>query len=663
MKKKLRILAAVALVLLVAIAGYYLYDSFRTRTQAEKMAQIIHLEDKRLLSNQLKKHLSDDNPDIRARAALAAGRIGGTGSGKLLLAMLSDSAIDVAAMSAFALGLTGEKQYAVPLLDVALDLPSAVGAEAVEAAGRLADSNMVEVADQLVRYLSHPSPDAREAACLALYRAGAKSKGADLVSFIKDEPDELVRKACLYALARLGVSEAAQVFIEFLADSDPFARSLAVRGLGGVPSVEAEHYLSIALNDADPGVVAQAIDELGKKNSKEAHTQLVRKLEKEKDEKLVIELLNALRRQKNDKGVNIALSLLAAEPPSNIVAAAVRYIAFIQKDRAVNLIDSLVAEGDPYVKAACAEAFGLVGGINVVPRLAVLFNDEDPMVRTQAFENLVKVDLDNVDFYVKKALTDPDYVVVVHALKQVKERQLVQYLPVMNTMMSRGTELDVDVRRSLIDAVQAFLAENEKNATALEILYSGLLDPEYVVRREAATLFHDLLGEDKLATLPPPGTRISERKIAKAIGKFRTNPSATIITSKGEIEIELYFDTAPLTVMNFIELAKDSFYDGLTFHRVVPNFVVQGGDPRGDGWGGLSYYIRCEYSDEPYKHGTVGMATSGKDTGGSQFFITLSPHPQLEGRYTIFGQVLVGMEVVDQIVVGDLIETILIHEG
>jgi len=662
MKRKLKIYAALALILLAAVAIFYLYDALKPPTQTEMMAEIIHLEDQRLLSDQLKRYLHDNDMDIRARAALAVGRIEGEGSGKLLFAMLSDSAIDVAVMSAFALGLTGEKEFSARLLDVAFDLPSAVGAEAVEAAGRLADSSMIGVADALVKYFSHPSPDVREAACMALYRAGTKSKGGDIVTFIENEPDELVRKAALYALARLGVNEAAQVFVKFLADSDPFVRSLAVRGLGSVQSDEAVHLLAISLNDADKGVVAEAIAGLAKKKGEEAHTQFARKLEKEKDEKLVVALLNALRRQKNDRGVEAALSILQTEPPSNIVAAGVKYIASIRKGRAVNLIDSLVAKGDPYVMAACAKAFGLVGGKNVVPRLAVLFNDEDPMVRHHAFEALMKVDSGNADFYLRKALADPDYVLVAAALEQIGKRKLKQYLPVMNTMMTRGAEVDVQVRRTLLDGVQPFLAEDQHDTTALDIMYAGLLDPEYVVRRQAATLFRDLLGEDKFAALQPPDTRISKRRIAKAIDRFQTNPQATIVTSKGEIEIALYFDAAPLTVLNFIELARDGFYNGLTFHRVVPNFVVQGGDPRGDGWGGPPYYLRCEYSDEPFRRGTVGMATSGKDTGGSQFFITLSPQPHLEGRYTVFGQVQFGMEVVDQIIVGDLIETILIHE-
>jgi len=141
------------------------------------------------------------------------------------------------------------------------------------------------------------------------------------------------------------------------------------------------------------------------------------------------------------------------------------------------------------------------------------------------------------------------------------------------------------------------------------------------------------------------------------------NPVAVIVTSRGEVEMELLFDIAPLTVLNFIDLAEQGFYDGLIFHRVVPNFVVQGGCPRGDGWGGPADFIRCEYSDRPYERGTVGVATSGRDTGGSQFFFCLSLQPHLEARYTIFGQVLYGMDIVNQMVVGDLIEGITIQEG
>ena len=137
--------------------------------------------------------------------------------------------------------------------------------------------------------------------------------------------------------------------------------------------------------------------------------------------------------------------------------------------------------------------------------------------------------------------------------------------------------------------------------------------------------------------------------------KNSTHPQVEIQTSRGNIQIELYPDKAPVTVANFLSLVQKNFYDNIYFHRVVPAFVIQVGDPRGDGWGGPGYSIPCEYNDIFYERGIVGMAHAGKDTGGSQFFITHLPQPHLNGRYTAFGRVTKGMEVVDDIMMFDKI--------
>ena len=141
------------------------------------------------------------------------------------------------------------------------------------------------------------------------------------------------------------------------------------------------------------------------------------------------------------------------------------------------------------------------------------------------------------------------------------------------------------------------------------------------------------------------------------------SPHAFIETDKGSIEIELAIADAPVTVNNFMTLARKGFFDGTGIHRVVPDFVVQDGDPRGDGEGGPGYSIRDEINQRPYLRGTVGMALDWEDTGGSQFFITHSPAPHLDARYTAFGHVVKGMEVVDQIQQGDLIERIRVWDG
>lgn len=134
---------------------------------------------------------------------------------------------------------------------------------------------------------------------------------------------------------------------------------------------------------------------------------------------------------------------------------------------------------------------------------------------------------------------------------------------------------------------------------------------------------------------------------------------AELITSRGLILVELYLQEAPGTVANFIQLVGDQFYSGKSFHRVVPNFVIQGGCPRGDGYGSLDYTIRSECSPLYYEEeGLLGMASAGKDTEGTQFFITHSPTPHLNGRYTIFGKVKKGMDVVNRVQAGDLIKEV-----
>ena len=135
--------------------------------------------------------------------------------------------------------------------------------------------------------------------------------------------------------------------------------------------------------------------------------------------------------------------------------------------------------------------------------------------------------------------------------------------------------------------------------------------------------------------------------------------TATIKTSKGNIQLQLFINDAPGTVSNFTKLARERFFNNKTFHRIVTNFVAQGGSPRGDAYGGLDYSIRSElsmlhYDDEGY----IGMASAGKDTEGTQFFITHAPTPHLDGRYTIFGKVSKGMDVVHRLEIGDEIEKV-----
>ncbi len=139
---------------------------------------------------------------------------------------------------------------------------------------------------------------------------------------------------------------------------------------------------------------------------------------------------------------------------------------------------------------------------------------------------------------------------------------------------------------------------------------------------------------------------------------------ATIELEAGRIVIELYGKDAPGTVANFVKLAKQGYYNGLSFHRVVPGFVVQGGDPKGDGSGGPGYTIKDEFNSRKHLTGTVAMArTPAPNSAGSQFYITLADQPSLDGKYTVFGQVMEGMDLVLKIKRGDIMKKITIVEA
>ncbi|HEU5460081.1 MAG TPA: peptidylprolyl isomerase, partial [Pyrinomonadaceae bacterium] len=212
------------------------------------------------------------------------------------------------------------------------------------------------------------------------------------------------------------------------------------------------------------------------------------------------------------------------------------------------------------------------------------------------------------------------------------------------------------------DAALAILGAlaQQKTTAANEHIKAGLKSGDILVRRRAAELLKANGAGDFTSQIGTVQTRNTDADYTRALGRIGRNPRAVVTTTKGSFTIELLPEAAPLTVDNFVQLAQRGYFRTVTFHRVVPNFVIQGGDPRGDGNGGPGYAIRCEINQLMYDRAALGMALSGKDTGGSQWFVTHAPQPHLDGGYTIFGRVVSGMDVVDRIVRGDVIQSIVI---
>ncbi|MGB7923055.1 MAG: peptidylprolyl isomerase, partial [Pyrinomonadaceae bacterium] len=224
--------------------------------------------------------------------------------------------------------------------------------------------------------------------------------------------------------------------------------------------------------------------------------------------------------------------------------------------------------------------------------------------------------------------------------------------------------LPVAMRDQFNDAALAILDAlgKQKSPSAIEAIKTALESEDHLVRRRGVALLKASGAGDFSSRLGTVATRNTVADYQRALARAGKRVRATVTIDKGSFVIELLPEEAPLTVDNFAQLARRGYFNGVMFHRVVPNFVIQGGDPRGDGNGGPGYQIRCEINEARYDTGAVGMALSGKDTGGSQWFVTHSPQPHLDGGYTVFGRILSGMDVVDRVARGDIIRRISVTE-
>jgi cyclophilin family peptidyl-prolyl cis-trans isomerase/HEAT repeat protein len=658
--QKTSVVFLLLIILLVIVAVFY-FDILNLRQSRESViASIINYEDARRASDNLIQLLDNPDPEIRIRAATAIGRIGDSQKAASLFKLFDDSIPDVAQSAAFALGLTGEKQLAHQLASKMADYDAELLASCIQALGYLTDSTMTEIIDDLILYLNHLDHRVREQAVYALFRANAKNASDHLIRVARIDPVRPVKLAALFALTRMRIAESDDLYAAWLPDSEPYARSLALRGLAIGNDDNQTALIASGLNDRDDNVVSQAILSLAAIGSPKALNYLVARYPSTDNDKHKIQLFQALQRMESDRLTGEAHETIYIDSGNvNIVSAAVNYLAQFEQEEIIPLIDTLAEYDNPRLRASLADALKSIGSESVKPRLNSFFKDSFAFVRISAFGALCEVDSENVDYYIKTALNDEDFVLTSIAIDKIGQRKDKSYLQQFKGLIRANVE--TDIKRSIVAAVKEILTLGA-DSVAEDILFRCLVERDHIVSKEAAEVYKEVLDVDKSAYIQLPRPNFSERKLRGLLETYVENPKAVISTNRGDIEFELYFDLAPMTVAAFIERADDGFYNNLIFHRVVPNFVIQGGCPRGDGWGGTKEPIRCEYNSLPYERGSVGIATSGKDTGSSQFFITHSPQRHLDGRYTLFGKVLSGMATVDNIVRGDTIYTVRIVE-
>lgn len=213
----------------------------------------------------------------------------------------------------------------------------------------------------------------------------------------------------------------------------------------------------------------------------------------------------------------------------------------------------------------------------------------------------------------------------------------------------------------MVEIIRTLGALKAQGATTILLL--SLNDPDRTVALAAAASLERITGNPHAQFVVQHTAPVHTDFDWQLLAWLHQHPIVTVSTSRGVFRFQMLPDEAPFTCISFARLIRRGFFDGLTFHRVVPNFVIQGGDPRGDGWGGPGYAIRSEFGVSGYEQGMVGVASAGKDTQGCQFFVTHSRQPHLDGRYTIFGRVTSGIDVVNLIQVGDVIEAITLEES
>src|SRR5207248_349028 len=341
----------------------------------------------------------------------------------------------------------------------------------------------------------------------------------------------------------------------------------------------------------------------------------------------------------------------AHEPPLRLAPQAP--IALAQADSAAGVAAAaeLARDRDWRWRSVAAEAFGAARDR---ARLDLQLTDPDGRVVAQALQALGRIVAEGDTSLAPRAralLAHPDAAVRSVAADLLARHPAPADVDALATAYERAaTDTFDDARLSAVAALGAIAATGPEGRAAVASRFVARTPraDDYQARRLAAEKLPDAAARWGPAAPIETGRSLDDyravvRRYLVPVARGDASPRVTIETDRGAMVVELFPGEAPLTVAAFLALVDRRYFDGSRMHRVVANFVVQDGDPRGDGWGGPGFVLRDELNPVRYETGTVGMALSGPDTGGSQFFITHSPQPHLDGTYTVFGRVVSGL--------------------
>jgi cyclophilin family peptidyl-prolyl cis-trans isomerase/HEAT repeat protein len=631
------------------------------------LADILRREDMRSYdAAAFRAHLESRNPTVRMFAVRALGRIADRSAIAPLQSALSDSVLRVRAEAAFALGEIGDTTASV--INALGELTRGSDEAAAEALAALGKLRTDAAWTFIERVLTTTAPPLllREA-LLSSWRYPRRSERTQLIARYTRHADEEVRWRATYAMTR-GPADPAYVpwLIDLLKTAgSTYTASFAARGLraaaadSAIKRIDAIAALLTRSNDANQAVRINSITALTGYRDSTVAAQLVPVLA-HADLNTRIAAAQAL----GAGGGSIGLSALeqavrdAAQRPV-VRGAALAALAANAPDRAGRLIEELERSPEWLLRLYAARAAAALRSDAALPVLRRLATDRDARVAVAAVEGAAgardTLPAARALFIERLGTTDP-------FLRAAALSGLERYADPADQILlfdayaraQRDTVPEAAV--AALDAIAKLMPKNAAVERAFRVRFPASSDCVHADVRRALNRHFQYPEQCTFQ----PALRVYEQIVREYLlpGLNGRNPRARLTTGGTVIEVELLAAAAPLTVRNLVTLAGRRYFDGARWHRVVPNFVIQDGDPYGNGSGGPGYAIRDEMNRERYLEGTLGMALSGPDTGGSQFFITHSPQPHLDGGYTVFGRVVNGMSGVFAVVQDDVIERI-----
>ena len=645
----------------------------------EQLAPVLAAEDARDWQPGLfQRSLLSPDSLVRRVTALAAGRIGDLRATPLLLRSLDEPDSTVRVAAAFALGLLGDSAAVQPLIQRLTGLPVLDGPTAVEAITALAKIGGRRSADFFAAVLqgkltlsqAAPTPATRQI-LLETWRLGADAPADALLPFASDTV-QATRWRAIYSLGRLRSPSAGNQLITALRDQDPAIRAAAARALTRSYAEASKldpgtigGMLTNSADDQDPGVRINALRSLASYRD----STLVPRIAWRVDDPVAnvrVEAAATLGELGGSAATTALLRALKGKGSFALRREALLGLARADSARFAEAAAVYQSSKDWRERAVAAEGWALAGAAGS----PWFTSDRDGRVVAaglQAWATGVEGPDPGLVDAGRRLLTHNDGGVRSVAADVVERAANPGDLAALTAMYARAARDSFpDAAISALNAVAAIGRSGSAAQARVdrEFLESVPRPTNYLLRRWAEANWPE--AASRWGPAHPIATGRSLQDYRDLVRHFIVAPDSVArphvfieTDQRGVLEVELYGPEAPLTVANFLRLVDRRFFDGNRWHRVVPNFVVQDGDPRGDGFGSPGGAIRDEINRVKYDtKPMLGMALSGPDTGSSQWFITLSSQPHLDGTYTLFGRTVGNVSALARITQGDVIRTV-----